>query len=98
MQGELDAAGTNVPIQLLGVCQSGFDSNNNGFTDGRDIPWLQDEEGIGAQIEWGAFKEDFVIVDQNGDIVEIIDLQSMSLVNSSNYDAVKQQLIDLANQ
>ena len=96
-QGELDAAGTTVPINLVGVGQAGTGSNNDGITDGRDIPWLQDDNTADAWGEWGAGKYEFMIVDASGEVVALYNLGQSNLVNSSNYDMVKQHLIDLAN-
>jgi hypothetical protein len=97
MQGELDAANTTVPIKILAINEAGHESGNEAFTDGRDLPLLQEasEQGI-----WDSFRityRDVIIVDATGVTAGIYNLTENSLNDEGNYDTLKQTLLDTAN-
>ena len=48
MQTEFDELGLD--IQIVGINENGYDSANDTMTNGRDIPWLQDD---GKTDAWG---------------------------------------------
>ncbi len=96
MQDELDSEDTRVPVKLVTINEAGHESGVATFTDGRDVPVLQEESGDGI---WESFRiayRDVVIVDENGVTVSIFNLTDNSLADSDNYDTLKQQLLDAA--
>lgn len=97
MQGELDGESTNVPISLMAINQAGFEFGNDGFTSGRDIPLLQEQSGDAIWDDWEVTYRDVIIVDAAGNVAGIYNLTQNSLGNASNYDTLKQMLIDTAN-
>ena len=97
MQAELDAENTNVPISLIGIGQANTHSNTDNMINGRDIPWLRDEDSIDAWGAWSGDKYELLIVDATGTVVDSYSLSQNNLQNSTNFDMVKNHLISLAN-
>lgn len=97
LQTELAAAGLPVAVQIVGVNQVGFESGNDGFTDGRDLPWLQetsDEEVWGT---WGIEYRDVVLLDGENRAVAVYNLTENDLSDPAKYDELKTLFVGLAN-
>jgi hypothetical protein len=85
MQTEL--AGTT--IHILGVNQFTSVSGNQQNCDGRDIPWLQEDQTSNVQGQWGALYRDVVILDADNVPVAVYNLTAHDLAVPANYDELK---------
>ncbi len=97
LQLELDGITTNVPIDIIGVNQVGYEEGNDTFTAGRDVPWLQEQQEDGVWATWGVTYRDVVILDGESKLVAVYNLTDQSLGDTPNYDALKKLLVDAAN-
>ena len=70
MQAALDPAAH----RILGLNEVGHESGNDAFCEGRDLPWLQDTADAGVWQEWGVVYRDVVILDADGEAVEVYNL------------------------
>ena len=95
MQDELGAADTSLSIEIVGVNEVGFESGNDTFTDGRDLPWLQ-EAGEGVWGAWNVTYRDVIIVDGENKVVAVYNLTDNDLADTAKYDALKQLFLDAA--
>jgi hypothetical protein len=75
----------NLPIQIIGVNQTGFEVGNSSFTEGRDIPWLQDIESIDVWTAWDVEYRDVYILDQDHQLRYIYNLSSNNLGDNDKY-------------
>lgn len=102
LQRDLDATRPDLEIQILGVNPFGEESGNEGVTEGRDIPWLQDVDENGDRITdnwletWPFVYRDVVIVDADGIAADSFNLTVDSLEEPESYNSLKQMLIDVA--
>ncbi len=102
MQDDLDANYPELDIQILGVNEVGYESGNESFTKGRDIPWLQDvddnEDGQSdVWTSWNVTFRDVVILDAENVKVGTFNLTKYDLQTPENYEALRQMFIDAAS-
>ncbi len=88
MQAELDH------VTIAGVNEAGHESGNEAFTDGRDLPWLQDVEGVDVWSSWGIDYRDVIVLDGEGYPLFRYNLTEHDL--GTDYDELKQLLDDAA--
>lgn len=86
MQQELTDQGYD--IYILGINESGFEVSNEQVTEGRDIPWLQDQEDTLIWDKWGVQYRDVLIFDENLTMRKIINLSQFDLREESNYSSM----------
>jgi hypothetical protein len=96
MQKELDAApgaADSVPIAILGVNESGYQSGNESMCAGRSIPWLQDtpQEDVWFG-KWKPSLDDVVVLDAENRKLAVYGLASHSLADPANYNYLKNLL------
>ena len=101
MQKEFDADSPELGLNIIGVNKFDQDFGNSHMTEGRDLPWLQDVDANNDRFSdawelWGANWRNLIIVDAEGERVEVINLTSMDLDNADNYNSVKQSIMDAA--
>lgn len=107
MQQEFDFNYPSLNVELLGVNEFGADTDVPGsvdtFTDGRDIPLLQDVDvnphnGLSDvwYDYWGAIWRDVVIRNPDGSLVDVYNLTPNSLADPANYEVLKEKFIDAA--
>jgi len=101
MQRDLDANYPQLDIQLLGVNNVFSAGGNIGMTDGRDIPWLQDDDanGDGDSDVWAAWNvtyRDVIILDGENRQVGVYNLTIHDLYYPQNYATLRQMLVDAA--
>jgi hypothetical protein len=102
MQQELQATYPLLRISLLGINEPNQEGGNAGTTNGRDIPWIQDVDvnsngrADAAMDLWQMAFRDVVILDGQNQKVGVYNLNQHDLANSSDYNTLKQMLIDAA--
>ncbi len=83
---------------LLGVNVIGQDSYNETFTSDADIPWLQDTHEQGAWDAWGAQWRDVWILDPDGYLSSMYNLNDNDLGRSEDYDELKALILAAAER
>ena len=66
--------------------------------EGRDIPWLQDTEEANWWGSWGITWRDVVVLDRDGNEVDVVNLTDHNLEDTEEYAAFKALLLDVAGQ
>ena len=94
MQREFDAE--DVSVSIYGLNEIGREASNPSITEGRDLPWLQDEASEEVWIHWGAAWRDVYLLDDNNDFIERFSLTEFDLDDPENYDSLKADLLELA--
>jgi len=69
---------------LVGVNYAGYDYANAAVTDGRTLPWLQDDTDTNAWGLWGVSYRDVVILDPEGRYWSTYNLSDHDLAVASN--------------
>ncbi len=82
-------------IAIIGVNEVGFAGGNEGFTEGRDLPWLQDTEEEAAWAAWGVSYRDVVLVNPEGELVGVFNLTVHDLSDNGDYADLKAALLEL---
>ena len=98
MQTELDDEATARPVQLLGVNGIGLESGNEGMTNGRTLPWLQSNADQDAWTLWQVEYRDVVILGPGNEHLATFNLTVHDLSDPANYAALKDQLLEAADQ
>ena len=86
MQRELDG------VVIVGVNQFNYDYGNDSFTHGRDLPWLQEEEGDNVWGSWMVTYRDVIIVDADGFPVDVYNLTEHDISESTAYEELRDLL------
>ncbi len=79
---------------LLGVNAVGYESYNDSFTAEVDLPWLQDTTEELAWSSWGAEWRDVWILDTQGRLHALVDLNAMDLTWDEDYEALKALILE----
>ncbi len=98
MQSEVDSQQTSRAVQILGVNGIGYESGNDGMIDGRVIPWLQPPTGDDVWTLWQVEYRDVVILGPGNERLGIFNLTENDLSDPASYTALKNQLLDAANE
>ena len=93
MQQELLEQGYD--IYIIGINEVGFEIANEQVTEGRDIPWLQDQEDILMWNEWKVQYRDVLIFDEELTIRDVINLSQFDLRDEDNYSSMLNTLTTL---
>ena len=88
MQNELS------DVAIIGINGTGYESGNESFCNGRDLPWLQDTPDIAMWDDWAVTYRDVYILDSDGFLVEIYNLTTHDLAN--DYFELREILEDYA--
>jgi hypothetical protein len=75
--------------EIVGINQTGYESDNALMCEGRDLPWLQDTAEVDVWTSWGVTYRDVWVLDANNDLVGVFNLTGNSLAEPANYNAVK---------
>ncbi len=94
IQNELDAAGADV--QILGVNETGLESGNPDMTAGRDLPWLQDVEGVDVWGTWNVGYRDVWILDRENRLLTVYNVTEHDLNDPLNYEELKGLFLEAA--
>ncbi len=98
MQAEIDSLETLRPIQVLGVNDIGLESGNGGMTAGRVLPWLQPAVGEDVWTLWQVVYRDVIILGPGNEYLGTFNLTEYDLADPVNYAALKDQLLEAANE
>jgi hypothetical protein len=98
MQGELDAEGLALEIQILGINGAGLESGNAAICNGRDLPWLQETPSGTVWIDWEVAWRDVVILDVENRPVTSYNLSTHRLDVPANYETLKGLIRDAAQE
>lgn len=98
MQGEVDAQETLRPIRILGINDAGAESGNDGMTTDRVLPWLQPAAGEDLGELWQIEYRDVVILGAANQHIGTFNLTQNDLSDPLNYAALKDQLLEAANE
>ena len=93
MQQELSEQGYD--IYIIGINEVGFEAANEQVTEGRDIPWLQDQEDTLMWNEWKVQYRDVLIFDEELTIRDVINLSQFDLRDEGNYSSMLNTLTTL---
>ncbi len=96
MQDDLSASDPLLNIQILGVNSAGAAPGNASITAGRDLPWLQDVDGVNVWTSWNVTWRDVVILDADNAKLASFNLTANNLQDSANYNALRGLLIEAA--
>lgn len=103
MQDELATEHPELNIQFLGVNEVGQEFGNSSITENRDLPWLQDvdsDSNGNSDVwvdKWNVTFRDVVILDGQNREVDRYNVTVHDLSVPSNYNTLKQLLIDTAS-
>ncbi len=86
----------DVAVSIYGLNEIGREAANPNITEGRDLPWLQDDASEEVWVNWGAAWRDVYLLDDNNDFIERFNLTDFDLDDPENYDALKADLLKLA--
>jgi hypothetical protein len=93
---EVRATKPDLNVEALGINTVGESAYNSLVTAAHKLPWLQDTAEEGVWSKWAVTYRDFQIVDSLGRLRAIYNLTDHDLGNSTNYTALKQILINIA--
>ena len=95
MQNELDTLEVTIPVQIYGINAIGYPTKEF-FTEGRSLPWLQDDRDAQAWETWDIGYRDLVILDADNTPVHKFNLTEVNLTTADAYDSVLQSFLDLS--
>lgn len=96
MQNDLETNHPDLQIQILGINERGHESGNASATDGKDLPFLQDDLLSDVWESWDVTYRDVIVVDAELEIVDVYNLTLNNLSDPDSYDDLKQILIEAA--
>lgn len=79
---------------LLGLNIIGQDSYNESFTSSADIPWLQDTDSERAWDLWNAQWRDVFILDTQGRLYALYNLNDNDLGRPGDYEEMKALILE----
>jgi hypothetical protein len=97
MQAEIDEQNTSIEIHILGVNEFGYESGNDGMSEGRILPWLQPAADEDIWTLWEVAYRDVVVLGTLNEPLFAFNLTDNDLSDPANYAALKDQLLDAAN-
>ncbi len=98
MQAEIDSQETLRSIQILGINGIGLESGNGSMTTGRVLPWLQPVADEDVWALWQVEYRDVVILGPANQQLGAFNLTVNDLSDPANYTALKNQLLEAADE
>ncbi len=83
-------------IQIIGINGAGHESGVETAADGRDLPLLQDREGVDVSSLWDVTYRDVIILDEQNEYYTTYNLTSNDLSEAEKYAALKATLLAAA--
>ena len=85
-------------VKIGGINGIAFiDSDISGMIEDMVLPWVQDKIESDVWNKWDIIIRDFIILDANGDFFYRVNLTDLDPSVESNYNNLKQLLIDARN-
>jgi hypothetical protein len=97
MQADINTQATARPVRILGVDAVGLESGNEGMTAGRELPWLQAVADVDPWALWEVAYRDVVIIGPGNEPLGKYNLTEHDLAVPANYAALRDQLLEAAN-
>ena len=85
-----------VAAYIVGINEEGRESGNEGFTEGRDLPWLQDSISTDVWGLWEVDYRDVIVLDPDNQFFAVYNLSLNDLNVEENYRELKQLIIEAA--
>jgi hypothetical protein len=98
MKAEIDAEGTPIEVEILGINEIGHEAGNPSITMGRTIPWLQDTAAENVWMTWAPAFRDVVILDTQNQKIGAYNVTVHNLSDPMNYAELKAMLKAAAQQ
>ncbi|MEW6433175.1 MAG: hypothetical protein AB1730_16850 [Myxococcota bacterium] len=92
MQKQLDAEAPGA-VAILGVNEAGLEASNDLMTNGRTLPWLQDQSSVNAWGAWQVEYRDVIVRDAEGRKAGVYNLTLHDLAQPAHFAALKQLLL-----
>ncbi len=95
MQRELESDYPALDFQIVGINEIGHAVSNSAITEGRDLPWLQDEDANNNSVSdvwydsWDVTYRDVVVLDEDNALVGAYNLTLNNLANPENYNTLR---------
>ena len=96
MQADLEQTHPHLDIKLFGINMIGTGSGTASFTTSHTLPMVQDDSTLAIWNDWGAQWRDVYVLNENNELVLVYNLTQYSLADTTNYNTLKQHLIDTA--
>ena len=96
LQVELDAMDLDIPVQIIGVNDIGYESGNDSMSAMGDLPWVQATVDQPVWSDWSAGFRDIVILDTDNVEIDRFNVTANDLSNPDNYAALRDLLVDYA--
>ena len=98
MQAEVDSQTTSRAIQILGVNDAGLESGNDAMIAGQTLPWLQPASGQDVWTPWQVEYRDVIILGPDNERLGVFNLTLNDLSDPAKFAALKNQLLEAADQ
>ena len=95
MHKDLDANHPDAGIFILGINEAGYGDNKTMY-EGRDLPWLLDTKEADLWGSWDVTFRDVIILDRDGVEAGVFNLTEHNLDDPDEYGALKNLLLDIA--
>jgi hypothetical protein len=79
---------------IVGINEAGKESGNEGFTEGRDLPWLQDSIGTDVWGLWEVDYRDVIILDSDNQFYAVYNLSRNDLNVEANYQTLMALILE----
>lgn len=90
---QTELAGEGLNVRILGVNAAGHEAANDAITEGRDLPWLQDQPAVDAWAQQGARWRDVFVYGPGAEtLVHEQNLTDSDLGESRHYEALAEVL------
>lgn len=73
----------------------GYEGANDTFTDGRDLPWLQDTADVDVWNTWDVTYRDVIVLDSTGAYAATYNLTTNDLGEADKYDELEALLLSI---
>jgi hypothetical protein len=88
VQRDLDAMDLDLPVQIVGINEAGYESGNDLMCAMSDLAWLQDEPAYSVWDTWSPVYRDVVILGADGTEIDAFNLTVNDLSEPDKYAAL----------
>ena len=98
MQNELRQERPELEIIILSINQIGAENGISSSTEAHALPMVHDNETDTIWLSWEGQWRDFYLLNRNNELVEVYNLTQNNLNDETNYNELKQKLIEAAQE